>query len=165
VLHLPAHATAAATDQCGQQRSHALAPHAFNSCRIQDHHLNNEHWQQDNMDNEPKLSHRLEPHAQPDLSQQEIKDIVDSPNCVNLQIDPTNAMRPMRLTDVRFSWRRSAGQELNCKWFCWFNSGAIHVFIMVNCLWQLIHPLSPFLNGGRWFDSRVCVSLLTIELA
>ena len=49
-----------------------------------------------------------------------------------------------------------AGEELNCKWSCRFNSGAIQVFIMVNCLWQLTRPLTSF-SEGRWFDSRVCV--------
>jgi len=68
------------------------------------------------MDNEPKLCNWLEPHAHPDLSQQEIKDVVNSPNCVNLQIDPTTAMRPMRrakllLTkkqkdNIALEWRR-----------------------------------------------------------
>jgi len=50
------------------------------------------------MDNEPKLRHWLEPHAHPNLSQQEIKDMVGSTNCANtdpdLHTDPT--MRPMR---------------------------------------------------------------------
>jgi len=49
-----------------------------------------------------------------------------------------------------------AGEELNCKWSCRFNSGAIQVFIMVNCLWQLTRPLTSF-SEGRWFDSRMCV--------
>jgi len=51
-----------------------------------------------------------------------------------------------------------AGEELNCKWSCQFNSGAIQVFIMVNCLWQLTRPLQRSF-GGRWFDSRVCVAI------
>ena len=48
------------------------------------------------MNNEPTVSHWLEPHA-PDLSQEEINAIVNSPNCVNLRISGRGTMHRTKL--------------------------------------------------------------------
>ena len=64
---------------------------------LQQQYLKHGHQYLSNMDNKPTVSHWLEPHAQPALSQEEIKAIIGSPNCVNLQISDRRTIRRTKL--------------------------------------------------------------------